>query len=50
MTLEFAVDKLEGNGYWKKGSVKPMLESGQVVHTPYCMYANSKEALYKHIS
>ena len=49
-TLEFAVDKLEGSGYWKKGTVKELLKSGQVVQNPFCMYANSKEALYKNIS
>jgi len=49
-TLEFAVNKLEGSGYWKEGTVKPMLESGQVVQNPFCIYANNKEALYKIIS
>jgi hypothetical protein len=44
-TLEFAVDKLEGSGFWKKGTVKPMLKSGQVVQSPYCMFANNKEVL-----
>jgi hypothetical protein len=48
-TLKFAVDRLEGSGYWKKGTVKGLLENGQVVQNPFCMYANSEEALYKNI-
>ena len=50
ITLEEAINEIEGNGFWKKGDVKVLLESGQVIHNPYFMCANSLEALFNHIS
>ena len=45
VTLEFALDKLEGSGYWEKGTVKEMLLNNEVVFNPYCEYAISKKLL-----
>lgn len=44
-TWEEAIDKLEDNEFWKKGSVKKLLESGQVVWNPFCRYSIDTEQL-----
>ena len=44
-TLIEAIDKLEGNGWYKEGTVKEMLENGSVLHDPFCVYTKSKEQL-----
>ena len=38
ITLEEAIDKLEGAGYWKKNTVKDMLEDGQKLWSPYAFF------------
>ena len=38
VTLEEIIDKTEGNGYWKPGTVKEMLDNGLDVQTPFAIY------------
>jgi len=38
ITLEEAIDKLEGAGYWEKNTVKDMLEDGQKLWSPYAFF------------
>lgn len=38
VTLEETIDKTEGSGFWKKGTVKQMLEEGQTVWTAFAIY------------
>ena len=38
ITLEEAIDKLEGSGYWKKNTVKDMLKDGQKLWSPYAFF------------
>lgn len=45
VTLERALELTEGDGYWKSGTVKEMLEKGQVVWTPFSEFAKSPEYL-----
>ena len=37
-TQEECLDRTEGSGYWKPGSVLSMLEEGHVIHTPFARY------------
>ena len=36
--LEEVIDKTEGCGYWKEGTVEEMLANGQEVWTPFAIY------------
>lgn len=36
--IEEAVERCEGGGYWKEGTVKEMLEQGLPVWTPFVTY------------
>ena len=46
ITLEKAIEYTEGDGYWKKDTVKDMLIDGLTVHTPWAFYkALTKEEL-----
>ena len=38
VTLEKAIEDLEGGGAWKKNTVKDMLEDGQTLWTPWSHY------------
>jgi hypothetical protein len=40
---EDCLEKLEWNGYYKKGTVAIMLRNGKVVETPYSEYRMKKE-------
>jgi hypothetical protein len=37
-TIEEAIERCEGGGYWKEGTVKEMLEQGLPVWTPFMTY------------
>ena len=43
ITLEEALEFTEGRCYWKKGSVKEILESGQMIRTPWAFYKREKK-------
>ena len=38
ITLDEAIDKLEGAGYWEKNTVKDMLLEGQKLWTPWAFF------------
>ena len=38
VTLAEVIDKTEGRGYWKKGTVEEMLANGFEVWTPFAIY------------
>lgn len=38
VSLEEIIDKTEGSGYWKEGTVKEMLDNGLVVWTPFSIF------------
>ena len=38
VTLTDVIDKTEGCGYWKKGTVEEMLANGLDVCTPFAIY------------
>lgn len=38
VSLSEIIDKTEGAGYWKKGTVEQMLNLGEVVFTPLAFY------------
>ena len=38
ITLEEAIERLEGAGYWKKNTVKDMLEEGTQLWTPWAFF------------
>lgn len=38
VTLAEVIDKTEGRGYWKEGTVAEMLENGLEVWTPFAIY------------
>jgi len=38
VTLAEVIDKTEGCGYWKAGTVKQMLADGLEVQTPFAIY------------
>lgn len=48
-TLEFAIDKLENSGWYKKGTVEELLKGGNILNNPYCLYATSKQKLINKI-
>ena len=43
ITLDEAIDKLEGAGYWKKNTVKDMLLEGQKLWTPWAFFKIKQE-------
>ena len=43
ITLDEAIDKLEGAGYWKKNTVKHMLLEGQKLWTPWAFFKIKQE-------
>ena len=45
-TMEFAIEKLEGHGWYHKGLAKELLESGEMAKNPYCLYSINKEDLH----
>jgi adenine deaminase len=44
ITLEEAIEKLEKGGYYKKGTVKNLLEDGQTLRTMSATYRNKFES------
>lgn len=42
-TLEETLHFTEERGYWKKGTVKQMLEDGAVIRTPFAFYKKVEE-------
>lgn len=38
VTLNEIIEKTEGGGYWKEGTVAGMLEEGLEVWTPFAIY------------
>lgn len=38
VTLVEVIDKTEGHGYWKEGTVEQMLSDGLEVQTPFAIY------------
>ena len=49
-TKEFVIDKLEGHGWFKQGTVIDLLKTGQVLNNPFCAYANSIQKLQEFIN
>jgi protein-arginine kinase activator protein McsA len=47
-TIEECIDHTEGNGYWKKDTVKDMLSNGQIVWTPFAYYKSKNCLTCKH--
>ena len=47
VTLDEVVDKTEGCGYWKKGTVKEMLANGLEVWTPFATYKAQQDTKEK---
>lgn len=43
VTLETAIDRTEGCGYCKKGTVKEKLINGISIETPYAIYKKVEE-------
>lgn len=45
ITLDRAIELTEGRGYWKSGSVKEMLERGELVWTPFSYFSTDADVL-----
>jgi hypothetical protein len=46
ITQDECLDKTEGSGYWKPGSVLSMLEGGHVIHTPFARYKAAEQNMH----
>ena len=42
ITLDEAIERLEGAGYWKKNTVKGMLLEGQTLWTPWALFQKAR--------
>ena len=49
-SLKDAIERLEGNEWYKPDTVKPLLESGQTVSNPTAVYAKNKDLLKQYCS
>jgi hypothetical protein len=46
-TQEECLDRTEGSGYWKPGSVLSMLAEGHVIHTPFARYKAAQHSVQR---
>lgn len=49
-TQEECLDRTEGSGYWKPGSVLSMLAEGHVIHTPFARYKAAEQSAHPTLS